>query len=63
MPEESSNGLCDAGRATLRAHKDLIDRHEDGIKRLDAKIDKLVWLLMTTLLTALVNLLLYLLKA
>ncbi len=62
MPDDVEDGFCPAGRATLRAHQDLINRHEDGLRRLDAKIDRLVFMLMTTLLTAIVNLVLHLME-
>ena len=53
---DSTNGLCPAGRATLAAHADRLQRQEICINALDAKVDKATYLLIATLVTGLINL-------
>ena len=45
----SSNGLCPGGRATLEAHDKRLEQLEDAHKETDQKIDRITWLLITTL--------------
>ena len=45
----ATNGLCPAGRATLEAHDKRLESLEDCYKEGNAKMDRITWLLVTTL--------------
>lgn len=55
MTDLGENGLCPAGRATLRAHAERIRQVEQKNAKLEAKYDRILLLLVTTLVTAVLN--------
>jgi len=52
----TTNGLCPAGKATLEAHDKRLEQLEDAHKETDKKIDRITWLLVTTLAGVALNL-------
>lgn len=52
----NTNGLCPGGRATLEAHDRRLEQLEDAHKEQGQKIDRITWLLVTTLAGVALNL-------
>jgi hypothetical protein len=52
----AANGLCPEGRATLKAHDERLDLHEMRFEKVEAKLDRANWLLVTTLVVGIMNL-------